>query len=98
MSIADDLKAAKPALIAVLGANMTKEVEGYFARTVDATQDLKEAIYRGGTRQVLQVGTHIHIQADAWTQYCLFMSPRFKGAVARSLGRHHTNDTPLYCN
>jgi hypothetical protein len=35
--------------------DLAKEVEGYFSRTVDAVQDLKEAIFRGATKQLLQV-------------------------------------------
>jgi hypothetical protein len=55
-AIADTLKAAKAALLAQLGsAGMSKEVEGYFSRTVDAALDLRDAIYRGGAKQLLAV-------------------------------------------
>jgi hypothetical protein len=55
-AIADTLKAAKAALLAQLGsAGISKEVEGYFARTIDAALDLRDAIYRGGAKQLLAV-------------------------------------------
>lgn len=38
------------------GTSLGKEVDLYFSRTVDAVQDLKEAIFRGATKQLLQVG------------------------------------------
>lgn len=54
-AIADALKAAKSGLLAVLGAGMAKDVDNYFARTVDTAQDLRDAIYRGGAKQLLSV-------------------------------------------
>lgn len=54
--LADALKAAKPGLLQLLkGAGLSKEVEGYFSRTVDAAADLKEAIYLGAAKQLLPV-------------------------------------------
>jgi hypothetical protein len=54
--LADALKAAKPGLLQLLkGAGLSKQVEGYFARTVDAAADLKEAIYLGAAKQLLPV-------------------------------------------
>lgn len=58
-AIADAMKAARPGLLAQLGAGMAKEVDSYFARTVDTAQDLRDAIYRGGAKQLLMVG-HLH--------------------------------------
>jgi hypothetical protein len=66
-AIADSLKAAKPALLAQLGpAGMSKEVEGYFSRTVDAALDLRDAIDRGGARQLLAVSGLAAHAAAAW--------------------------------
>eukprot|EP00879_Flechtneria_rotunda_P021620 GHRR01022787.1.p1 GENE.GHRR01022787.1~~GHRR01022787.1.p1 ORF type:complete len:702 (+),score=314.72 GHRR01022787.1:254-2107(+) len=67
-AIADALKEAKSALLAQLGnASIGKEVEGYFARTVDAAQDLRDAIYRGGAKQLLTVSA----PAARWFWYIL---------------------------
>lgn len=84
-AIADSLKAAKPALLAQLGAaGMAKEVEGYFSRTVDAALDLRDAIYRGGARQLLSVRRPRCLCCRCmWTaQYMLFSSS------VRQLKRH----------
>lgn len=55
-AIADTLKAAKAALLVQLGGKgLSKDVEGYFSRTVDAAQDLRDAIYKGGAKQLLSV-------------------------------------------
>ncbi len=56
IGLADELKAARAALIAALPQAMGREVEGYVARTVDATADLKEAVFMGAARQLLKVG------------------------------------------
>lgn len=55
-AIADALKAARPGLLGQLGSGMAQEVDSYFARTVDTTQDLRDAMYRGGAKQLLMVG------------------------------------------
>lgn len=52
--LASELKSARPALLALLPSNMAKDVENYYLRTVDATQDLKDCVFRGGTRLLLQ--------------------------------------------
>lgn len=60
--LADALKAAKPALLQLLrGAGIAKDVEAYFARTVDATLDLKDTIYLGAAKQMLPVRARRHL-------------------------------------
>ncbi|KAI8472247.1 MAG: hypothetical protein J3K34DRAFT_519870 [Monoraphidium minutum] len=66
-AIADELKAARSALLAAAGGGgggggaagggggaLPREVEQYLGRTVDAVADLKEAIFRGATTQLMQ--------------------------------------------
>lgn len=56
--LADTLKTAKAALLQSLkAAGLTKEVDGYFSRTVDAAADLREAIYLGAAKRLLPVRT-----------------------------------------
>jgi len=90
--IADELKAAKGALLSALSGpvavanpaaaapsspaaaagpsqaatasngssgGLARDVDAYYARTVDAVQDLKEAIFKGATKQLLQVGASL---------------------------------------
>ncbi|KAF8057730.1 CPK24 [Scenedesmus sp. PABB004] len=60
-AVADTLRAARPSLLALLGGAgagaggqaLAREVEAYMARTVDAAADLRDAIYRGGAKQLL---------------------------------------------
>jgi hypothetical protein len=55
-AIADALRAAKPGLRQRLSASgLAREVEGYFARTVDAAADLRDAIYTSGAKQLMPV-------------------------------------------
>lgn len=54
--LADALKAAKPGLLQLLkGAGLSKEVEAYYSRTVDAAADLRDAIYLGAAKRLLPV-------------------------------------------
>lgn len=54
LSIADELKAGRNALMQFLPPRIHRDVDNYFTRTVDATQDFKACIYRGGARALLQ--------------------------------------------
>jgi hypothetical protein len=54
--LADALKAAKPGLLQLLkGAGLSKEVDAYYSRTVDAAADLRDAIYLGAAKRLLPV-------------------------------------------
>lgn len=61
--LADALKGGKPALLQLLkgaggsgsASSVSKEVEGYFSRTVDAAVDLRDAIYLGAAKRLLPV-------------------------------------------
>jgi hypothetical protein len=58
MGIAAELRSVKALMMSILngtGAGMGKDVDAYFSRTVDASQDLKDAIYRGAAKGWLQV-------------------------------------------
>ena len=58
MGIATELRSVKQLLVSTLSGaapGMGKDVEAYFSRTVDASQDLKDAIYRGAAKGWLQV-------------------------------------------
>jgi len=55
IGLADALRAARVALTEALPHSMAKELEGYYGRTVDATADLKDAVFRGAACQMLRV-------------------------------------------
>jgi hypothetical protein len=56
LAVADEVREARAALQAGLPPRLHRELDGYLARTVDASQDLKEVVFRGGARGMLQVG------------------------------------------
>ncbi len=62
LALADELKAARADLAAALTPKGARELEGYLARTVDASLDLRETIFRGGARLLLQVGARFQQQ------------------------------------
>ena len=71
--LADAMRAAKPGLLQLLkGAGLSKEVEAYYSRTVDAAADLRDAIYLGAAKQLLPVsyvvgpGVHLPACVRAW--------------------------------
>lgn len=65
--LADALKAAKPGLLGLLkGAGLSKEVEGYFSRSVDAAADLRDVIYLGAAKQLLPVSASLSQCAHVW--------------------------------
>jgi hypothetical protein len=54
--LADALRAARALLQQRLGGvGLSKEVEAFFSRTVDAAADLQDAIYMGGAKQLMPV-------------------------------------------
>lgn len=61
--LADAMRAAKPGLLQLLkGAGLSKEVEAYYSRTVDAAADLRDAIYLGAAKQLLPVSCVVWVR------------------------------------
>ncbi|PNW77589.1 hypothetical protein CHLRE_10g443350v5 [Chlamydomonas reinhardtii] len=54
MYMATELRAAKNAIILALPGRCSRDVETYFARTVEAAADLKEHLFRAATRVMMQ--------------------------------------------
>ncbi|KAG2448902.1 hypothetical protein HYH02_006250 [Chlamydomonas schloesseri] len=54
MYMAAELRAAKNTIILALPGRCCREVEAYFARTVEAAADLKEHLFRNATRVMMQ--------------------------------------------
>jgi len=52
--LSKELTRAKNKIQAILPTKATRAVENYFARTVDATEDLRECAFRNAARRILQ--------------------------------------------
>lgn len=101
--LADALKTAKPGLLQLLkGAGLSKEVDGYFARTVDAAADLKEAIYLGAAKQLMPVSFATASLVCAHQQNCCaahkLCSYEFEHMCLLRDSETSCTDAPASCN